>query len=878
DFFLAEMLSPDYGRRKTQEGPTSPVEAQIGQIDNRPQYMRNSLFLNRGDHTYAEVTSFGGVEASEWSWTPIFLDVDLDGFEDLIISTGHYYDAMDMDTQTKLKTMSVATYNQLGSEIFAYPQLKTPNFIFRNSGALTFTDKSREWGFETTDISHGMAVGDLDNDGDLDVVMNRLFEAPLLYRNDSGAPRISVRLNGMKPNTQAVGAKIRLFGGPVIQSHEVIAGGNYLSHSDQLASFAAPDPHGEFTLEVVWPSGRKSVLNTVAANRIYEFDETHAEESHGRSSNGVREPKYFEDVSHLINHQHHEDPFNDFERQPLLPKRLSQLGPGVAWHDYDQDGDDDLFVTSGRGGQMSILVNEGGAKFTRLTSQPFPTTVAMDQAAVIGWTEKEDKSNVLIAFSNFEASDHAASYLTQLSFNNGEFLSEQQIPINRSSPGPTAMADYDGDGDVDLFVGGRSIPGRYPVPATSVVYQKQNVSFLVDEENSKVLQNIGLVSGAVFSDFDNDSDPDLLLAVEWGPITVLRNEHGRFIDATSELGLAESIGWWNGITTGDLNGDGRLDIIATNWGLNTPYRVESGEPVRLFYSDFDNNGTLDILESYFDVSCNAIVAHRGLAAIRAAIPFIGYNTPTHQAFSKANLEEVIGARLRQAGQLHANTLKNTVFLNLENTFEAVPMPTEAQFSPAFHAGVSDFDGDGHEDVFISQNFFAYPSETHRSDAGRGIWLKGDGTGDLTAVAGQKSGIQVYGEQRGAALGDFDQDGRVDVAISQNGATTKLYRNAGAKPGLRVRLVGPPENRTAIGATIRLIYENRYGPSREVHSGSGYWSQDSAVQVMGATERPTGVWVRWPDGSMDKYAIEEPAGEVTIRYAVAASGNREDSME
>ena len=284
--------------------------------------------------------------------------------------------------------------------------------------------------------------------------------------------------------------------------------------------------------------------------------------------------------------------------------------------------------------------------------------------------------------------------------------------------------------------------------------------------------------------------------------------------------------------------------------------------MRLYFGDLNQTGTLDLLEAYDDPKLG-IVPRRDRDAVSKALPFVREKFSTHRAYATASVGEVLGDRMAQMQQLHANVLASTVFLNRGDHFDAMLLPTEAQMAPVFAVCVADLDGDGSEDLFLSQNFFATQPDMPRLDAGRGLWLRGDGTGKLVAVPGQESGLKVYGEQRGAAVADYDQDGRVDLVVTQNGNETKLYHNVGAKPGLRVRVAGPAGNPTGVGAQIRLHYEDRRGPVREVHAGSGYWSQDSPVQVLGTPQAPTQIEIRWPGGGTTTTRIPQGAKEISV---------------
>jgi len=855
DFIVVEMLGRDHRERATHRENVIHADwnLPVADINHRMEVPRNTLGLNRGDGTFAEIAQYSHLQATDWSWGVAFLDIDLDGYEDLLVATGSNHDVQDTDRLREFASSGAPRTPEVRlSQLGRLKRLDAPNLAFRNNHNLVFTEVSREWGFDDRAVSQGMAFGDLDNDADLDVVMNNMNGEAGVYRNDGGGARTAVRLRGEGGNTRGIGAKIRVFGGAApVQSQEMICGGRYLSSDDSVRVFAAGDATNEMRIEVSWRSGRTTTVNGVKGNRVYEIDEKGA--GAARAEREKRRVTVFEDRSGAIRHRHVENVFADFARQSLLPRKLSQLGPGVAWYDADGDGRDDLIVGSGKGGKVSVHVNDGKGGF-KLKEEG--SAVSADQSGVLGWTAGTNRL-ILAGLSNYEEGTTNGGCLSIYNLNRG--VVEESVPGQAFSVGPLALADVDGDGDLDLFVGGRVNPGRYPEPADSLILRNDAGSLVPGQR----LEKVGLVSGAVFSDLDGDGKPELVLACEWGPVRVFRNELGRFKEVTEELGLEKHRGWWNGVTTGDFDGDGRMDIVASNWGRNTPYESHRERELKLYYGDLAGTGELGMIEAYHATETGKEVPERTLEIMERSMPWVREKFPTHAAYGAAGVDEILGERRKSVAVLSAGWLETTVFMNRGDRLEAVVLPAEAQMAPAFAVCVGDYDGDGREDIFLSQNFFGVRPEDGRYDAGRGLWLQGNGRGGFRSVTGQESGVMVYGEQRGAALCDYDGDGRVDLAVTQNGAETKLYRNAGGQAGLRVSLNGGSGNPQGAGARMRLKFGERWGATREIHAGSGYWSQDSPVQVLGTPDPPTQIQIRWPGGSTTTGSIPPGAREIVV---------------
>jgi enediyne biosynthesis protein E4 len=867
DLFETDMLANDPTRLRTQMPTHTALPKRLGEGALQLQQQRNSLLLNRGDGTFAEIAYAAGVAATGWSWGTLFLDVDLDGWQDLLVANGHLWDLMDADVQEGLENrLTDVPYQKLR---WQYPTLALRNVAFRNHGDLTFEPAGDQWRFGTDpDLSHGIASGDLDGDGDLDVVINRLNAPALLLRNDATAPRVAVRLLGAAPNTQAVGARLSLaVPGLPTQTQEVAVGGLYLSHRDYAQSFAMGKAR-EAVLTITWRSGQVTT-QTVKANRVYEITQPTPVSPAVHTAMPPRDSALFEDWSRQLGgHRHTENNFDDWDRQFLLVHALSQQGPGISWFDLDRDGDDELIVGAGKGGQIAVFENDRGRLRPRSARGPVATA---DYTSVLGW-HSGGRSSLLAGVATWEFRSEEAMRAQPAALRlavQGAGLTgaaTAAVGSHAASTGPLAMGDVDGDGALDLFVGSRAVPMQYPVPATSGLFRQVNGTFVLDTVNMPVLRGIGLVSSAIFADMTGDGHADLVLARDWGSLALLINDgRGRLSPAPARWGLDSLTSQWNGIAAGDLNGDGRLDLVATSWGRNTGIAVDAAHPLSVTFGAFGAGGEVELVLAQPDAP--GAMRERPLsswARVRLAVAGATTRITSFAQFAESTVDAVVGPAAVGSARVSIRSLDHLLLLNRGTHFDAQSLPMEAQWAPAFSPVIADLDGDGSEDVLLSQNFFPTVVGIARHDQGRGLLLRGDGRGALTAVDAARSGIEVYGDQRGAAVSDVNGDGRWDLAIGQNDAETVLLGNRGAKPGVRVRVVGGALNPDGVGTQLRLQDANGMGPVREVQAGGGFLSQNSAAQLFGVRGEPTAVWVRWPGGRTSTVPLAAGQREVVVR--------------
>ena len=860
ELFTADMMSPTLAARQAQFPTNSPLPKRVGLTSDRHQWMQNALQLARGDGTWANVAEFAGVAASDWTWGSAFVDVDLDGYEDLLVANGHRWDVRDADTFQRIRANQIPWNREQGE----FPRLAAHSVAFRNNRDMTFANASRDWQFGAdSGITNAIVLGDLDGDGDLDVVTSRLDDTPIVYRTETTAPRVAVRLKGVTPNDYGIGAEVTLRGRSLpAQSRQMTAGGYYLSGSDAELVFAA-GRDSTLALEVRWPGGRLSTL-AVRPNRLYEIDEaltmSRWQPRPDSSPNGL-----FEDATSLLGgHAHVDSIFDDYRRQPLLPNKFSQLGPGVSW--IDVDGRQDLVIGTGRGGRLTVFRNQGRGF---VADTPPGGAALWDLTTILPVPGAHGGVSLVAGQSNYETGSpsEALTVPRVVSFPMRGGAPGAPSPLmagDTASVGPLALADVDGDGYLDLFVGARVIAGAWPLPGRSHLYRRlPNGGWAPDTVNDRALRSIGLVSAALFADLDGDGWPDLALTTEWGPVRVFQNEHGRLRDVTREWGFAGLTSRWNGLAAGDFDGDGRLDLVATSWGRNTPWHASSQQPYELVAGNFGGPG-LGLVFAQTDSTTGREMPLESLTRLGIAIPGAPARFPTYALFSKASVDEVLGDASHSAVRVGATTFDHQLFLNRGGHFESHALPNAAQLAPAFGVVVADFDGDGHEDLFLAQNFSPTAIETPRFDAGAGLLLLGDGRGGFQPLSVGASGIAMLGDQRGAAACDYDGDGRVDLSVAQNGAATRLWHNRRARPGLRVRLSGGAGNPWGIGAGLQLSLGGRRGARREILAGSGYWSMDCPTAVLALPSAADSLIVHWPGGQTQAVSLRAGQMHVTLR--------------
>ncbi len=867
DFLITDMSSTTHYMAKITMGDMADSRWFLENAVPR-QAMRNVMYLNSGVDRLQDVAFLTGLASSDWSWSVRFADFDNDGWQDVFVSNGTANQSFDADFAIETQKLSdrlteqgvtdPAERDRAQWEIFLRqePRFET-NLAFRNDGNLHFDKVAREWGLDEKGISHAAACADMDRDGDLDLIVGNLNEPVAVYRNDSkSGRRLLLRLDDERGNRWGIGAKVTIETAGGKQVRQPTLSGGYYSTSEPLIHFGLGDDRKIERMTIEWASGGRRVIEDLPVDRYLTI--RHADEHSGHQAPAQatfnKATEYVDAAAelHLEGIRHEETPFDDYVRQPLLPAKMSQLGPGLAWGDANGDGMDDLYLGGAAGKPGQLLVQSRSGHFRAVKSGPWNDDSASEDMGIAWFDADNDRDlDLYVVSGGNEFKPDAAALMDRLYLNDGQgnFTKAPPTAIHASadSGGPVAAADFDRDGDVDLFVGGRQIPGQYPLPANSRLLRNDGGTFTdVTDEVAPGLQTSGMVTSALWSDFDGDEKLDLIIAIEWGPIAFWRNTGGKLEDATAATGLADLTGWWNSITGADFNGDGRIDYVALNAGLNTKYKASHDKPALLFYGDFEGNGRMSLVEAKTSAD---VLPVRGRSCSSNAMPFLKDKFPTYRSFASATLDEIYTPEcLRKSYEFKATTLESGVYMNEgDGRFTFEPFPRIAQAAPGYGAVAGDFDGDARCDVYFVQNFFTREPETGFWDGGLSLMLRGDGDGGFTPVSPVESGLIIDGDAKGLALTDIRGAGLPTFAIAQNDGPLRVLR--GRRRLVSVRLEGRDGAPPPIGARVTLRSDGQPNQTQELYAGSGYLSQSSPVLFFGAADGATAYFhVKWPDGT------------------------------
>ncbi len=877
DLVVAEMAERTHA---TDERGMAKLRSGIVETDDpavAPQYARNAVYLNTGTGYMQEAAYLTGLAATDWTWSVRLEDLDNDGRVDAYFTNGMIRELHNTDL---LRRMEAAEDLVERVRIMkASPVLNQRHLAFRNLGNLRFEDVSAAWGLDHVGVGFGAAFGDLDGDGDLDLVFTNYQGQPIVCRNDcQTGHRLIVELRGTVSNRFGVGSTVRIETAAGPQVRQLVLNRGYLSSSEPILHFGLGDATRIDRLSVTWPSGLVQNFQDLAVDQRLTITEP-AERPQPPAPPQIAAPTgQFAEVSRDLSFSvaSREHPLDELAREPLVPRRLDRVGPGLALADLDGSGEDSLLVGGATGEPAQFLSNFGGGHFLPFGSFLAGRDVSVaDGPPLFFAVQGNGRPDLLLTKAGVAADAGSAAYQAQLYLNDGRGgfapAPAGTLPELRASVGAAAAADFEHTGRLGVFVGGRVVPGSYPTPPESILLANR-AGKLVDITDAFApgLRHVGMVSAALWSDVDGDGWPDLLLAVEWGRVRYFHNEHGKgLVDWTDRSGFgAAGTGWWNSLASADLNGDGRPDFVVGNLGLNTKYRASPAHPALVYYGAFDATERPRLVEAQYEG--DALYPLRGLPALAAEFPWLLSKFHSFNAYAAATIPEIFPAdRLASATRLAATELRSGVFLSQpDGTYRFEPLPRLAQIAPIYGLAAGDFDGDGRADVYAVQNSYAPYAETGHFDGGLSLLLKGDGRGHLEPVPPAKSGLIVPDDAKGLAVIDLDQDGWPDFIVTRNNDRALVYRNQGV-PGhhsFAVGLQGPPGNPTAVGARVRVVLTDGTAQTSEVFAGSGYLSQSTATLFFGYLEGnpPRDITVRWPDGRTSVQTWTQPVSKLLIR--------------
>ncbi|MFL2638704.1 MAG: VCBS repeat-containing protein [Flavobacteriaceae bacterium] len=762
DVMVVDMTAEDNFRLKSNMSGMNPSAFwKVVSNGGHFQYMFNTLQINNGDDTFSDVAQYTNTSSTDWSWANLIADFDNDGMKDIYVTNGLLRDIRNTDADKKLGEFVVEvaeTYVKnnpdqgdidlwdilpLEDALELVPSVKLKNYLYKNYGDLKLKNETNEWGLGQLSFSNGAAYGDLDNDGDLEIVVNNVNEKVFLYKNKSVENEANHFLRIFlkdQSNKNLFGTKVDIYNKNGHQFFETTNVRGIYSTSEDVVHFGLGSSRKVDSLIVTWPKGLQTKLFNVKSNQTIElFSSTGKDHLIPDLKNNL----FFKEDRRKINYTHVENVFDDYEKQVLLPHKLSRLGPALAVSDVNNDNLDDVYIGSASGKSSQLYLQTSSGDFVLSENQPWNIhRILEDIDAVFFDSDGDGDQDLYVVSGGNEFSPNSSTYLDRLYINDGKGVfkfSRDLIPELYKSGSVVRPSDFDNDGDMDLFIGSRMIPWNYPEPASSYLLENINGKFYQYNDTNDSLTEIGLVTDATWSDYDNDGDDDLFIVGEWMPLTLIKNDNGSFKKEKLNDSCDDVYGWWYSIESGDFNNDGQDDLVLGNLGENYKYKANKDEPFEVFYDDFDSNGSKDIVLAYYNYGIQFPL--RGFSCSSQQVPEIKSKFKKYDLFASLNIKDVYGeVNLEKALRLHANSFKSTILLNNNGNFNSINLPFEAQLSSINDFIVDDYNNDGIKDILAIGNLYNAEVETPRNDAGNGIFLIGKGDGTFSTKLRKDSGF------------------------------------------------------------------------------------------------------------------------------------------